>query len=53
MEKKHVTAEAMNLQAYETGIENLKKRGFKLVDQTVAWDLWETENTRYFVKKSF
>lgn len=42
-----------NLDEYKQGTENLKKAGFQLKDQTVNWDLWETKNTRYWVRKDW
>lgn len=42
-----------NEQEYKEGTDNLKTRGFKLIDQTFANDLWEKENTRFWIEKNW
>lgn len=50
---KHINITVNNIEEYNEGIKNLKKAGFELKDQSIAWDLWETDKTRYFVRKEF
>ncbi|MBR5306691.1 MAG: hypothetical protein IKU47_07200 [Oscillospiraceae bacterium] len=49
----HKLIYAGNLHDYEEIVENLKLAGFELKDQTIEWDLWESENDRFFVRKDF
>lgn len=50
---KWITIECTNENDYIEGINNLKKAGFSLTDQTFGSDHWDKNNTRYWIIKNF